>query len=47
LGKKEGWAGDKFEGRGGDWKGRGRRLQRSGGDNIEADIKIPRCTFTG
>jgi len=35
LDKKEGWVGEKFEGRGGDWKGRDGK--RSLGENMEAD----------
>jgi len=50
LDKKEGWAGEKFEGRGGDWNGRrletGGRSRRSHRENMEADTKIPLCVFT-
>jgi len=49
LEEKEGWAGEKFEGRGGDWKGKeetgGRG--RSCGRTMEADVKILLCVFTG
>jgi len=30
LVEKEGWAGKKFEGRGGDWDGKDRRLEEEG-----------------
>jgi len=46
LDEKEGWAGEKFEGRGGDWN---RKEEETGGDwessrgeNMEADVRIPR-----
>jgi len=47
LDKKEGWAGEKFEGRGGDGNGRGEEGEKLWRDYMEADVKIPRCTFTG
>jgi len=34
--EKEGYAGEKFEGRGGSCR-----------ENMEANVKIPLCTFTG
>jgi len=44
LDEKEEWVGEKFEGRGGDWNG---RRERSHGENMETDVKIPLCVFTG
>jgi len=44
--EKEGWAGEKFEGRGGDWNGKGLEGV-SHQENMEVDAKIPLCTFTG
>jgi len=43
LEEKEGWVGEKFEGRRGDRKER----ERSRGRTMEADVKIPLCVFTG
>jgi len=51
LEEKEGWAGEKFEGRGGDWNRKeetgGREKGRSHGRTMEADVKISLCVFTG
>jgi len=50
LEEKEGWVGEKFEGRGGDWNGKEERRGREKKpwqDNMAGDVKIPRCTFTG
>jgi len=50
LEEKEGWAGEKFEGRVGDWnreRERRRERGRSCGRTIEADVKISLCVFTG
>jgi len=44
LDEKEGWAGEKFEGRGGDGNGRGEKPWR---DSMEVDVRVPHCTFTG
>jgi len=45
LDEKEEWAGEEFEGRGGDWNRGDRRRSRR--ENMEADVKIPLCVFTG
>ncbi len=51
LDKKEGWVGEKFEGRGGDWNGKEEEQEGEGEkpwqDNMVGDVKIPGCTFTG
>jgi len=51
LEEKEGWAGEKFEGRGGDWNRKeergGREKGRSHGRTVEADVKILLCVLTG
>jgi len=49
LEEKEGWVGEKFEGRGGDWKGKEERREgeKPWQDNVAGDVKIPRCTFAG
>jgi len=51
LDKKEGWAGEKFEGRGEDWNinGRDRRDRKSsyGGEKMETEVRIRPCVVTG
>jgi len=51
LDEKEGWAGEKSEGTGGDWNGKEERQEGQGEkpsqDNMAGDVKIPRCAFTG
>jgi len=44
LDEKEGWAGEKFYR--GEETGTGDR-GRSSREDVEADVKIPLCTFTG
>jgi len=46
LDEKEGWAGEKFDGREGDWRGREEERPRSHGRTREADIKVSFCVFT-
>jgi len=52
LDEKEGWAGEKFEGRGGDWNkreeetgGREREREKRWQENMAGDVKTPCCTF--
>jgi len=50
LEEKEGWMGEKFEGRGGIVTERKRQegeRGRSRGRTMEADVKISLCVFTG
>jgi len=51
LEEKEGWAGEKFEGRGGDRREkRDRRVrgaEKPWQDKIAGDVKILLCVFTG
>jgi len=47
LHEKEGWVGEKSEGKGGDGNRRGDWEREAVVDNMEADFKIPHCTFTG
>jgi len=51
LEEKEGWVGEKFEGRRGDWDREEKRQERgrgrSRGRMMEAEVKISLCVFTG
>jgi len=51
LEEKEGWVGEKFEGRGGDERerrdGRERGAEKPWQDKMAGDVKILLCVFTG